>query len=612
MPILPAFLMLSLVLSERSCTLGCRPPDLPLFDARGGMHRLTEQLGPKATVVYFFASGCPLARLYTPRVNALAEPMRSRGVAFVGVSSQPSDSLADLDAFVRINRVTWPIWKDRDGKLAEQLRVRRTPEALLFDGQGRLRYRGRVDNQYEPGIAKAAATSHDLRDALDDLLTSRAIRKPLTEPAGCLLGRTERNASPGAVVYTRHIAPILQRSCQACHRPGQIGPFALTSYEEAASWGPMIREVVQSGRMPPWHASPAHGHFANERRLSDADKQLIETWVDSGCPEGNRADLPPAPSFPEDWSISTPDFVLSMPQPFSVPAEGVVDYQYIEVDPGFKEDRWIQAAEVLPGCRAVVHHCNVLLKPPTRKPLDRSTEAEWTFLMGITPGKPATVLQPGVAKRWPAGWKAVFVIHYAPNGTPQTDQTRLGLVFADPVTVHKEILTNLTFDVDLAIPPRAADHRVTHKFTCPDDLLLYAIFPHMHVRGKSFLAEAAYPDGRREVLLDVPRYDFAWQHQYILAEPLRLPKGTVLHYTIAYDNSAANLANPDPDVWVRTGPQSWDEMFNAYIDVSFADQDLQVDAWKSKMKKTGLGILLAGCAPFFIWRWRRGRSRKGT
>jgi mono/diheme cytochrome c family protein len=573
------------------------------------MHRLTEQLGTKATVVYFFATGCPLARLYAPRVNALAEPMRYRGVAFVGVSSQPSDSLADLDAFVRINRVTWPIWKDRDGKLAEQLGVRRTPEALLFDGAGHLRYRGRVDNQYEPGIAKAAATSHDLRDALDDLLASRPINKPLTEPAGCLLGRSERNASSGAVVYTRHIAPILQRNCQACHRPGQIGPFSLTSYEEAASWGPMIREVVQSGRMPPWHASPAHGHFANDRRLSDSDKRLIETWVDSGCPEGNRADLPPAASFPEEWSIPTPDFVLSMPQPFNVPAEGVVDYQYIEVDPGFTEDHWIQAAEVLPGCRGIVHHCNVLLKPPTRKPLDRSTEAEWTFLTGITPGKPATVLQPGVAKRWPAGWKAVFVIHYAPNGTPQTDQTRLGLVFADPVTVHKEIFTHLTFDVDLAIPPRAADHRVTHKFTCPDDLLLYAIFPHMHVRGKSFLAEAAYPDGRREILLDVPRYDFAWQHQYILAEPLRLPKGTVLHYTIAYDNSAANLANPDPDVWVRTGPQSWDEMFNAYIDVSFADQDLQVDAWKSKMKKTGLGMLLAGCAPFFIWRWRRGRSR---
>ncbi len=192
------------------------------------------------------------------------------------------------------------------------------------------------------------------------------------------------------------------------------------------------------------------------------------------------------------------------------------------------------------------------------------------------------------------------------------DQSRLGLVFADPVTVHKEVITNLTFDVDLAIPPHAADHRVKHKFTCPDDLLLYAIFPHMHVRGKSFRAEAEYPDGRQEILLDVPHYDFAWQHQYILAEPLRLPKGTVLHYTIVYDNSAANLANPDPDVWVRTGPQSWDEMFNAYIDVSFADQDLQVDAWRSKMKKTGLGLLLAGFAPFFIWRWRRGRRPKGT
>jgi hypothetical protein len=254
-----------------------------------------------------------------------------------------------------------------------------------------------------------------------------------------------------------------------------------------------------------------------------------------------------------------------------------------------------------------VHHCNVLLKPPTRKPLDRSTEGEWTFLTGITPGKPATVLPEGVAKRWPAGWRAVFVIHYSPNGSPQTDQTRLGLVFADPATVHKEIYTHLTADVALAIPPHASDHQVTHKFTCPDDMLLYGIFPHMHVRGKSFQAEAEYPDGRREILLDVPRYDFAWQHQYILAEPLRLPLGTVLRYTIVYDNSNENQANPNPEVWVHTGPQSWDEMFNAYVDIAFANRDVQVEERRLLWKRAGLGVLLAGCVPLMFWRWRRAK-----
>ena len=610
MPIFPVILCLSVVLADRSCSLGQSAPDLPLIDSHGGIHRLLEQPAPRGTVVFFFATGCPLARLYAPRVNALAERMQSKGISFVAVAAQPTDSLTEMDAFSRAHRLAWPVWKDREGRLAARLLVRRTPEVLLFDNAGRLRYRGRVDDQYQPGIAKAAATTHDLRDALDDLVVGRPINKPVTAPAGCLLGRTESGAGSGEVVYTRDIAPILQRNCQSCHRPGQMGPFPLTTYEEASSWSSMIREVVQSGRMPPWHASPAHGHFANDRRLSDADKRSIEAWIEGGCPEGDRVDLPPAPSFPAEWSIPTPDFVLPMPKPFNVPAEGIVDYQFFEVDPGFTEDRWIQAAEVLPSCRAVVHHCNVFLKPPTKTPLDRSTEAEWTHLTWVTPGKPASAFPQGVAKRWPAGWKAVFVIHYSPNGSPQVDQTRLGLVFADPATVHQELFTHLTTDVDLAIPPGAPDHRVTHKFTCPTDLMLYAIFPHMHLRGKSFSVTADYPDGRQEILLDVPRYDFAWQNQYILAEPLRLPAGTLLHYTSSYDNSTANPANPNPEVWVRTGQQSWDEMFNAYIDFSIADQDLQADAWRWRLRQGSIALLLAmSGAIFFTWGWRKVRSK---
>jgi peroxiredoxin len=607
MSILPALLFLTFLGSDRSISLGKASPPNPLFDSRGGIHRLSELRGQPGAVVFFFATGCPLGRLYAPRINTLAHELQPQGFAFVGVASQPTDSLADLDGFVRTHHISFPVWKDRDGSLAAALGVRRTPEVMLFNREGRLCYRGRVDDQFQPGLTRAAATNHDLRDALDDLLAGRAIRKPLTEPAGCLLGRSERYPKSDEVVYTRHIARILQQNCQACHRPGQIGPFPLTTFEEAASWGPMIREVVQAGRMPPWHASPAHGKFANDRRLSEDDKLRITTWVDNGCPEGDRAALPPPAAFPDEWSIPTPDFVLSMPNPFNVPAQGEVEYQYIEVDPGFTEDRWIQAAEVLPGCRAVVHHCNVLLKPPTRKPVDHSTEAEWTFLTGVTPGKPATLLPEGVAKRWPAGWRAVFVIHYSPNGSPQVDQTRLGLVFADPAKVHKEIYTHLTADVALAIPPRVSDYQVTHKFICPDDMLLYGIFPHMHVRGKSFLTEAEYPDGRREILLDVPHYDFAWQHQYILAEPLRLPAGTVLRYTVVYDNSRENLANPNPDVWVHTGPQSWDEMFNAYVDIALANRDVQVDARRLLLKRAGLGVVLAGCVPLLLWRWRKAR-----
>ncbi|MHC5544452.1 redoxin domain-containing protein, partial [Singulisphaera rosea] len=266
---------------------------------------------------------------------------------------------------------------------------------------------------------------------------------------------------------------------------------------------------------------------------------------------------------------------MTMPRPFHVPAEGVVDYQSFEVDPGFNEDRWIHSAEIRPGNRKVVHHCNVFLKSPGGQgDADAQGELGSYCLAATTPGSPPMSLPSGMAKRIPAGWKLVFVLHYTPVGTPQDDQTSLGLVFADPKSVKKEVATNLMFDPALRIPPRAADYRVVHTRRFDDDVLLLSLFPHMHLRGKSFRYEAIAPDGGVEVLLDVPRYDFNWQNRYELTEPKRLPAGTTLRCIAHFDNSAANPSNPDPDAVVLAGKQSWEEMFNGYYDIALADQDL--------------------------------------
>jgi hypothetical protein len=346
------------------------------------------------------------------------------------------------------------------------------------------------------------------------------------------------------------------------------------NYRQAVTWSATIQEVVRDGRMPPWHANPKYGRFANDPGLTKQERQRIDHWIQAGTPEGDPADLPPQAVFSDGWSIPNPNLVVSMPQAFTVPADGVVDYHVVEVDPGFQEDKWIQTAEIRPGNRKVVHHCLVFLKAPgSELPTEQGTLGSFC-LAATTPGTPPLVLPPGMAKKVPAGWTFVFVVHYQPIGSVQSDQTSIGLVFVDPRNVQKEVATKLLYDLDFVIPPRASDVRVEQSHTFFDDVLLLAMLPHMHVRGKSFRYEAVYPDGQGEILLDVPRYDFNWQHRYVLAEAKRLPAGTTLRCIATYDNSAANPWNPDPDATVRVGRQSNDEMFNGYFEWCLADQDL--------------------------------------
>jgi hypothetical protein len=406
----------------------------------------------------------------------------------------------------------------------------------------------------------------------------------------------------------------------ACHSKGQIAPFGLTTYRQASGWAGAIAEAVEERRMPPWHADPAYGTFANDAHLSDREIRVLADWARGGCAEGEPVD-PPASTGPSGgWSIPGPDLVVAMPRPFRVPAGGIVDYQEFEVDPGFREDRWIVAAEIRPGNRAVVHHCNVFLKPPGASEPESTPGALGSIcLAAAAPGTPPLTLPPGMAKRVPAGWRLVFVVHYQPIGTEQTDRTRLGLTFAPPSAVRREVATRLLYDPDLRIPPRSPDHRVEHDWRAPADLLLLALFPHMHLRGKSFRYEAAYPDGTTETLLSVPRFDFHWQHRYVLATPKPIPAGTTLRCIAHYDNSAGNPANPDPDATVRTGKQSTDEMFNGYFDVALADRDLTPPtpggisprpAPRPLVPLSACGLILAACG-LALHLDRVGRARRG-
>jgi hypothetical protein len=463
--------------------------------------------------------------------------------------------------------------KDPGNAVADKLGARRTPEVFVLDDQRAVRYLGRIDDQYGVGYVRASVGRKDLAVALEELLAGKEISQPATEPVGCLIGKVKRMPPTGEVTYTRDIAPLLARHCAACHREGEIGPFELTSYEDAVGWADTILEVVQAGRMPPWHADPQHGRFANDARLPDEARKQIEAWVAHGCPQGKTEDMPPPPEFLQGWQIPQPDVVYKMPEPYHVPAKGTVEYQYFTIDPGFKEDKWIKAAECRPGNRAVTHHLILFFLPPGQNQMDPG-DPLFNSIVGFAPGLPPSIYPEGVYRLVPAGSKFIIQAHYTPNGTPQTDQSEVGLVFADPASVKREMKVGAAFNFQFRIPAGADNHRIVATHKIAQDTILYSLTPHMHLRGKSFKFEALYPDGAEEVLLDVPRYDFNWQNTYLLAEPKQLPEGTQIRCTAHYDNSAENLVNPDPQKPVMWGDQTWQEMMVGTFSIALVEQDL--------------------------------------
>lgn len=563
--------------AEENTRIGRPVAPFALADHHGQQHdwkSLSE--GKKAMVVAFLGVECPLAKLYGPRLQEIADQYASKDVGFVGVCSNRQDAPTEIQAYVTQHGIKFPVLKDKDNAVADDYQAQRTPEIfLVVDGE--IRYAGRVDDQYglgngSGGYAKSAVHRRDLIEAIEETLAGKPISVAATEAPGCIIGRVSKVEPHGDVTYTKHVARILQNSCVECHRPGEVAPFALTSYDEVVGWAEMIREVVDEQRMPPWFADPKYGHFSNDRRLSDEDKATLATWVKNGCPEGDAADLPAPREFVDGWQIGEPDAVYyATEEPVDVPAEGVMDYQYLTVDPGFTEDKWIQAAEARPGNRQVVHHIIVFFEQSGR----RGGAVRDGGQVGYAPGMQPRMFEPGEAIRVPAGSKITFQMHYTPNGSPQTDRSCVGFKFADPKTVIREVKGNVVGNMSFKIPPHNGDFPVVGTKKFRKDTLLISMLPHMHLRGKAFRFELTYPDGKKEVLLDVPDYDFNWQLWYQLAEPKLIPKGSKMTCVAKFDNSADNPFNPDPGATVTWGEQTFEEMMFGFFTTVDPNQNLQ-------------------------------------
>ncbi len=437
----------------------------------------------------------------------------------------------------------------------------------------------------------------------------------LVAVASCVvfLGAGQENpSSPKQVTYDRDVAPILYKNCVVCHRPNDVAPMSLMTYKDTRPWARSIREAVVQRRMPPWHADPKVGAFLNDPRLTDSEIATIDAWVRIGTPEGEAKDLPPPPVFAQGWHIK-PDLVLPIPE-FAVPGSSQDDYEYIYVPTNFTEDKWVQAAEVLPGDRRVVHHAtvSVIAADKVAKKEEENAKSEAgvdkyhyrtgrvlnlrrdapvvddgcsspdgggvpgessgypNIVPGIyLPGHLAETRPAGYALRIPAGSYLQFQVHYSNHtGDDVKDSTSIGLVFAKEPVKHEiaqyEIWNNL-----FLIPPGHENHRVTSCYTLPKDVTAVAYTAHMHFRGKSMTTEAIYPDGRHEVILNVPHYDFRWQEAYFLKHQFLLPKGTKLVTTAYFDNSFNNAQNPDPSKAIRWGEPSDEEMMGFWL--QFAD-----------------------------------------
>jgi peroxiredoxin/mono/diheme cytochrome c family protein len=593
--------------------IGKKVDEFSLKDYRGKSHSLSDLKDSKLVVVAFLGVECPLSKLYAPRLVSLAEQFESKGVAFIAVDPNRHDAVTEMGHYANEHGLTFPFLKDLNNKLADEVGAARVPEVVLLDKDRVIRYAGRVDDQYGydigSGYAKPQVGKQDLANAIDDLLAGKEVSKPITEPIGCLIGRVRDAQEDSAVTYSNQIARIFQDRCVECHRPGQIGPFALESYDDAVGWSEMIDEVVRDGRMPPWHPEPNVGHFLNDISLTKNEKELIYKWVAAGAPEGDPQDLPEPKKFAEsEWMIpGGPDVEFHIAdEPVDVPAEGTVEYRYFVVDTNFKEDKWVKVGEALPDNRGVVHHIIVFLKPPGRALFggrgggDGQTsednlqaangetgddekaggqrrsgrgaaggQATFGMLCGFAPGTRPYVLPEGMAKLVPAGSQLVFQMHYTPNGSPQKDRSSVGLKFCDPSEEIKyRVATANATNAFFKIPPGDPNYKVESERTYGGDALLISVFPHMHLRGKSFQYDLVHPDGRKETIMNMPRYDFNWQTSYVFAEPVKLSEGTTMHCTAFFDNSSENPYNPDPEIEVRWGDQTWEEMMIGWFDIA--------------------------------------------
>lgn len=521
-----------------------------------------------AVVIYIYGLGCPIVQKGMPGLERLKAAYAEKGVPFVLLNPSAVDTPAEVAEDAKAFSITAPILMDSTQHIAKSLGVTRTAEAIVVSPKDdwKIVYRGAVDDRLDYGAQKETAEKEWLKAALDSVIAGQPVAEAKTAVKGCIVTyiATEK------LSYEKDIAPILESKCVSCHSDGGIGPFALSNFKKLHTRVDMIREVILTRQMPPWHADRNHGKFQNDRSLTVEEERKLLAWIDEGAKRDESAADPleaaAAAAKHGAFALGEPSLLLQLPSVQEIPAEGVVDYRYITVPTGLTEDKWVKAIEVQPTNRAVVHHALIFVAYPKeyRHIQPRSNGGLNGYFGAYLPGAIIEPYPNGSGQFLPKGSALIFQMHYSTTGKVETDQTKMALYFHEskPAKVYE---IEAASETDFRIPPNEQAFPVVADEEFERGAEVYGLSPHMHFRGGSARFLAVMPDQSVNTMLNVPFYQFDWQPMYFFEEPILLPEGSRVKVEGTFDNSVFNPKNPNPNAWVFFGEQSFEEMFIGYV-----------------------------------------------
>ena len=557
-----------------------------LLDLGGTTHNLDQNDSKRFRAFVFLSPECPISNGYLKTLNDLHHKFSGKSVELFGVVADPTVTRTQAAKHFSEYKAGFPILFDASGLLLRALKPTHVPEAFVLDRDGKVIYRGAIDNAWETiGRRRPKAEKEFLSDAVTAAISGKVPPVAETKPVGCLIESPPKGDAKAKVTYTRDIAPIIQSRCLNCHREGQVAPFALAGYEQTAKRAKQIVRVTQDRIMPPWIPSPGHVKFVGERWMTDRELELFQTWADTGRAKGDDADLPPAPKFAEGWRLGQPDLIVKMAEAFTVPADGPDLLQNFVIPLDIAEDKLVAAVEFHPGNKRVDHHCVMFLDDSgTARKLDEATPEPGYpnfggpgflpsgALGGWSVGNTPRPLPNGMGRYLKKGSHLVVQMHYHPTGKQETDQSEIGLYFVKkPVAESLKEPAKLVGSIWMAnyemdIAAGAKSYRRSSTYTLPKEVIMVGVVPHMHLLGKSMKVMATMPDKTVKTLIDIKNWNYNWQDEYYFERPFKLPAGTRLDVEAVFDNSADNPSNPSsPPKRVMWGDGTKDEMLFCFF-----------------------------------------------
>ena len=549
-----------------------------LYDQNGDFHELYKKSDAKAVVLFIHGNACPIVRNAIPDLKSVRTAFEGKGVEFLMLNSNLQDDRASIAKEAAEFNMDFPILVDEAQLAGELLKLSRTAEAIVLDPETwTIMYRGPISDRIGYESQRPEASNNYLVDAINAQLKGEYPAERVVKFKGCIIKFRHKDAAQFAnISYEKEVAPILVEKCMKCHVEGGIAPWAMKDYETIFGWSNMMREVLRVKRMPPWQADPHYGQFKDNLSLSTKELQTLVHWIDGGAKKDGTTDpLKEYKADVQEWELGKPDWVIEL-QEEKIPATGVVEYRYQEFEVGLDKDVWATALQVIPDNKAVLHHLLVSVIYPEgyKEPMDRRSPWLDGVFASWAPGIEVEKFPKNTGRILPKGAKLWFQLHYTTNGKEQVDQSKIGIYYTDKKP-DKEFLIIGPANFDLSIPPNDDDYKKQAMQVFDKEVTLYGMAPHMHFRGKSMKYTAIYPDGKQEILINVPNYSFNWQRYYNLEAPKVLPAGTKVLVEAAFDNSANNSFNPDPSKTVHWGDFSFDEMLIGYMSFQYGRQGVE-------------------------------------